>query len=227
MGLLGSILSTPKRVQFIQNNKTVVQLDASIHEEHSRSSPATEFPVENGTDISDHVIIKPFKLTITGIISDTPIGNAKQLLTEVATTLTSRLVPPIGVVAAGAGYAAFQALSSSKSPSVAAYGQLLQLQQNAQPVDVFTTLYRYKSMWIDNISAPRDAETGKALMFTISLSQLILVTPQTVNIQVFANPALSANKADMGQQDLISGLQAGREKGLDKVRDATANRPTP
>jgi|WetSurMetagenome_2_1015567.scaffolds.fasta_scaffold297749_2 hypothetical protein len=218
MGLLGAVLGSQQKVQFIQNQtNTLIQLDASIKEDHTRESSPTEFPIENGNTVSDHVILKPFNLSITGIITDTPIGDTKNLLTEVATTLTSSLLPPLGVVAAGAGFALFKALSNSSSPSVAAYGQLLQLQANAQPFDVLTTLYRYPSMWIKNISAPRDSETGKALIFTVQLTQLILVTPQSVNVQIFANPGLAANKADLGQQGL--GIPNGFKKGYD---DTTA-----
>lgn len=214
MGLLGAILGTQQRVQFIQNStSTVIQLDASIKEEHTRESPATQFPTENGSSVSDHIILKPFALSITGIISDTPIGSAQQLLTEVTTTLASSLIPPVGVIAASAGFALFSALSKSKSPSVAAYGQLLQLQANSQPFDVLTTLYRYSNMWITSISAPRDSETGKALLFTVKLEQLLLVSPQSVNVQIFANPGLSANQADLGQQglEIPNGFAAGQK----------------
>lgn len=213
MGLLGKVLGGQTKVQFIQNqSSTLIQLDAAIKEEHNRESPPTEFPIENGNVISDHVIVKPFSLNITGIISDTPIGNTQGLLTEVATTLTSSLLPPIGTVAGAAGLALFKSLSSSKSPSVAAYGQLLLLQQRAQPFDVLTTLRRYSNMWIKGISAPRDAETGKVLLFTIQLIELLLVTPQSVNVAIFANPGLSANQADLGQQNL--NLTADAKRGF-------------
>lgn len=206
MGLLGTVLGSSRRVQFIQNNNTVVQFDASIKENHSKEAVPTEFPVENGQTISDHIIVKPFTLELTGIISDTPIGTAGQILTEVTTTLASYLAPPAAVQSAvlgvGAAAALFKALSGSKSPSVAAYAQLIQLQANALPVTVITTLYRYTNMWIKSITAPRDADTGQALLFTVSLVQLLLVSPSQVNIAVFSNPALSASLADLGEKGI-------------------------
>ncbi len=220
MGLLGAIFGK-QRVQFIQNNNTVIQLDASIKETHSRESPPTEFPVEDGSTISDYVLLKPFSLEITGIISDTPLGGAQGLITQVATTLGSSLLPPAGLAAAGAGVALFSALAGSDSPSVAAYGQLLQLQQIAQPFDVLTSLHRYPNMWIKSISAPRDSETGKVLLFTVNLVQLLLVTPQSVNVQIFSNPALSANIADLGQQETgISGFQSGVNAATQQAANA-------
>lgn len=214
---LSNLLSSKTRVQFIQNNNTVISFDASIKENHTRESPPTEFPIEDGREISDHIILKPFNLELTGVISDTPIGGLQGLLQEAGVTAAAALLPPVGIVAAAGALALFSALASSKSPSVAAYGQLIQLQTNAQPVDVITSLYRYPNMWIKSISVPRDSETGQVLLFTVSLVQLLIVRPQSVNISIFANPALSANKADLGQNglDLASDAQQGyaREQG--------------
>lgn len=205
---LGSILAGKTRVQFVQNNNTVISFDASIKENHTRDSPATEFPIEDGQVISDHIIVKPFNLELTGIISDTPIGGIQGLLQEVGVSAAAALLPPVGVVAISGALALFSALSKSKSPSVASYGQLIQLQQSAKPVDVITSLYRYPNMWIKSLSVPRDSETGKILLFTVQLTQLLLVTPQSVNVSIFANPALSANKADVGQNGLNLGSDA-------------------
>jgi hypothetical protein len=199
MGILGNLVNK-RRVQIIQNNDTIVQFDASIKETHKLDSTATRFPIEGGQSISDHMIVQPISLELQGIITDTPLGTDQQLKTEVATTLTSSLIPPVGVVAAAAAYSFFSASASSSSPSVAAYGKLLQLVQNSQPVNVYTSLYFYQNMWITGISAPRDSETGKALIFTMSLEQLIIVQPQTVKISVFANPSLASSQADVGDQ---------------------------
>lgn len=221
MGLIGA-LTGQQRVQIIQNNQTVIQLDCSVSETHSRESPPTEFPVENGQTISDHVIVKPFALELQGIISDTPIGTAGQLLTSAATTLTSSLVPPAGVIAGAAavagGSALFTALKKSKTPSVAAFLQLIQLQQNAQPVSILTSLNRYENMWIKNISVPRDNATGKSLVFTVQFVQLLLVSPQSVNIAIFANPALAAAEANAGDQGLD--LSKKYQQGFDNATKA-------
>lgn len=224
MGLISTILGA-KKVQFIQNDNTVIQFDASLKETHNRESPPTEFPVENGLTISDHVIVKPFELELNGIISDSPIGGIKGLLTEAATTAASALLPPIGVIGASVGYALFNAITQSESPSVAAYNQLLNLQKNAQPVTVLTSLYRYENMWIKSISVPRDASQGQALIFTVKMTQLILVSPQSVNVKIFANPGLSAGLQDLGQQStdpVLSRFKQGVQR-VDKVVDQLKN----
>jgi hypothetical protein len=224
VGLFGAILGQ-QRVQIIQNNSTVLQLDCSVSETHTRESPPTEFPVENGDTISDHIIIKPFELELQGIISDTPIGGIGGLLTEAATTLTSALLPPSGLITAAAGVAIFSALTGAKSPSVAAFTQLIQLQQLAQPLTVLTSLNRYTNMWIKSISIPRDSNTGKILLFNVHFRQLLIVAPQSVNVAVFANPGLSAAQANTGEQgpQLSQQYQAGFNNATAAVHQVVGN----
>lgn len=50
-----------------------VELDASIDEQHSSANDITQYPVEKGVDISDHVKRLPDQLTIRGMVTDTPI----------------------------------------------------------------------------------------------------------------------------------------------------------
>lgn len=198
MALVSSITGQ-KTVQLIQSaTGTVIKLDCSLREKHTRESPATQFPVEKGDTVSDNILIKPFSLEIQGIISDTPLSLRNAILT----TAVSAFVPPIGIVAAGAGVALFKAIAGSSSPSVTAYAQLLKLQESKAPFDVLTSLKRYTNMWISGLSVPRDSQTGQALVFDLSLVELILVAPQSVNIQIFSNPNVSAKSANLGKQEL-------------------------
>lgn len=210
MSLIGTIVGQKQRVQFIQKDKTVIQIDASVKEDHTRDSPATEFPVEDGTSISDHITVKPFKLTLTGVISDSPLNPLKAGLT---TAVASAIKGPLGVIAAGVGTSLFSSIFSSKSPSVAAYEALLNLQQLKQPFDVLTTLKRYPDMWIVNISAPREASGGNSLDFTLQLTQLIIVAPQSVQIQQFSNADLSADEQNAGKQEKTNALVEQFKKG--------------
>lgn len=210
MSLLQTILGSTQRVQFIQSTTgTVISIDCTVKEIHKIDSPPTEYPVEDGTTISDNVLLKPATLDIEGIISDAPIS----LIQSLVSTGISHFLPPIGVLGASVGVALFNALSKSESPSVVAFGQLLELQQSRTPFDVVTRLKRYESMWIKSLSVPRDATTGKTLQFTVNLVQIILVSPQMINIQRFKNSDLSASEANKGKQEFLT---SGFEKGVQK-----------
>jgi hypothetical protein len=192
-------------VHFIgPNGKDVITLDCSVQEKHTRESPPTEFEVENGQTVNDHIIIKPFSLLIEGIISDTPLS----LFTQIVTAGISYIAPSAAVLGKNApALALASALSPSdflSKPSVKAYSDLIDLQSLRQPVTVWTSLYLYKNMWIKSISVPRNSKTGRVLNFTVELVQLRLVAPQTINIAKMANPDVGAGKTDKGKQNASS-----------------------
>lgn len=51
-----------------------LELDASLSETHASDVDVTEHPVEQGANISDHARKLPHKLTLEGIVTNTPIG---------------------------------------------------------------------------------------------------------------------------------------------------------
>lgn len=50
-----------------------VEFDASIEESHVNENEVTQFPVEQGVDITDHVRRQPDRVTLRGIVTDHPI----------------------------------------------------------------------------------------------------------------------------------------------------------
>lgn len=50
-----------------------LKVDISQSESHERSNLVTKNPIESGADVSDHIQIQPAKLTISGIVSATPV----------------------------------------------------------------------------------------------------------------------------------------------------------
>lgn len=69
-----------------------VVIDAVLSEDHFYNSRVTNYPVEDGRIISDHIINEPETLQITGVVSDTPLSflapfnrsiNAFQRLVEI------------------------------------------------------------------------------------------------------------------------------------------------
>ena len=204
---LASLIPGRQKVYFQSEdyNKNIFQIDASLKETHTKKSTPTSFPIEDGTAISDHMIKNPFSLTLNGIISDTPIPGLDNIVQIATNVLTAKLLPPVGVIAVAglqqaSSFLTADSISQAQSPSQAAYLQLLSLLDSSTPVTVNTSLYRYKGMYVTDISIPRDSATGQAIIFDLTLTQLIIVQPQTVTIKQFANPDLAAGLADTGHQ---------------------------
>lgn len=53
---------------------TFFEFDATISEDHSDSIEWTRNPVESGIDVTDHAIVQPEEVSITGVVSDTPLN---------------------------------------------------------------------------------------------------------------------------------------------------------
>lgn len=60
--------------KYAQSNIGGVVLDATITEDHQYTSRVTNFPLEYGGLISDHIINDPETLQISGIVTDTPLS---------------------------------------------------------------------------------------------------------------------------------------------------------
>ena len=50
-----------------------IEFDASVTETHDAENEITQFPVESGADITDHIRPQPERITINGVVTNTPI----------------------------------------------------------------------------------------------------------------------------------------------------------
>lgn len=228
----------PDLVHFldVRTGACIFQFDAVINEQHTREATVTAFPVEGGQVVTDHIIVSPAEITVQGIITDSPIGNAKALLTEAIATGITLVSPPLIVAAVGAGYGAatsYQADQGQSSPCQAAFAKLQTLQAGdpeASPpvpptlVHVHSKLRLYTNMAIKSLSIPRDKTVSNAIIVQISLAQMRIVRPQTINVAGFSVPSLAAAKAAEGEKQsaAVKAFRANRTAG-DELATPVAN----
>jgi hypothetical protein len=135
-------------------------LDLVEVEEHSLESEITDHPVEDGSDISDNIRIKPRELTLTNaVVSDTPIG-------AIATDPTRILVDDL------------------PPPSMDAYRKLEQIWLNREPVTIVTNLKKYDSMGLLQLTIPREAKNAGGLIFTAHFKEIRLAKNKRVRMAV-------------------------------------------
>ena len=135
-------------------------LDLVESEEHSLEAEITDYPVEDGSDISDNIRLKPRTLTLNGaIVSDTPIG-------AIASDPTRKL---------GAG---------NPPPSQDAYRRLEALYESRKPVEVVTGLKRYTNMVLETLTIPREAKDAGALVFSAHFKQIRTVVNKRVTMNL-------------------------------------------
>ena len=76
MSLLSLLFRVATSGSNIRTQIGLVTLDVTISEEHHRSARVTEFPIEGGGNINDHVSLGPKTLDIEGLITDTPFSES-------------------------------------------------------------------------------------------------------------------------------------------------------
>jgi hypothetical protein len=158
-------------------------IDASVSETHSIEAEVTEYPVENGATVSDHIQVKSPELTMEGVITDAPlgyfiIGNIENIVRSVSV------------------------LFGGSKRSIDGYNVLVNLQRNRIPFDVFTTLRKYENMVIKSLKVVRTSATGASIHFTAVLKQINIAVSEVDTSTRLAPVAknIAAKKKDDGQK---------------------------
>lgn len=239
-GLYGQIdralHGTSDRVHFLRGNKTFIEFDGCLSEDHGQSAAPTQFGIEDGGTVSDHIMIAPPDLSLTTIISDSPLSlqDPRDLQMAVTTPVVAAAFGPIaavGILGQAAGFAAIAAQEGSVSRSTAAYNQLVReiggdLDGSGRtfpvPFDVVTKLRIYRSMILSRLNVSRDSSSGNALVFSMTLSQVRVVSAQQVLVAV-AQPAKAAKKKVKPEEELVSdAVSAEIAKGTGNANQSAA-----
>lgn len=150
------------------------QIDSTPSLTHNMTATITSNPIEDGSNVSDHVNIEPRRLTIEGFISNTPLTIQQSIATTFATAVLNQVTPPL---LTGSLVSAFQ-VSTNRIQD--AFIILEELMNNKVPFRVQTGLKLYENMIVSDISIPRNSEN--ALRFTMNLQQIQVSQSEVVLI---------------------------------------------
>lgn len=188
-------------------------LDALVSETHERRSQVTDFPVETGGSIADHIRNEPRQVSVEGFVTNSPVRLLGGALERV-----SRGTPTGGDQVEGAGLDfAEQALA-----------ELERIHDARELVEVVSPRRRYQNMAMLSLVVPRDPATGAALRFSATFREVTRVDSRTVELRVRRTAERrSQPKSDKGKQtpteptekmkDRVSALrrlQAGATKSV-------------
>ena len=157
-----------KRVTVIRDGeKTIIACDAVIEESHNMAAEATEFEVEDGSLISDHIINRGKTLKITGIISDDPITVLQTgLIDRVSSTIPQSIKSKLGFGMSG----------DNGKPSKDAFDKFEKIYDEKRPVEIVTGLKKYENMVMEELAMPRTSKTTRSLEFTATFRQINIVS---------------------------------------------------
>jgi len=187
----------------------VVQFDAIISESHTDDATITDHPVAVGSDITDHIRMQPEQITLTGMITNTPIVFLSSILSK----------SPVGTEVAGTF---FPSTVHADDRVDEGYSKLRELQSSGTLVNVFTTLRSYEDMAIVTLSVNRDVQKGKVLEISITLRKIVIAKSLSVSLP---DPVKIANKKKKNDGTKQTGdatkKQGEKAKGLlKKAADA-------
>ena len=142
-----------------------IDLDATLEELHDWATEVTTNPVETGAPIADHVIEKPDKLRLNGLITNSPLHG------ELA-----------GQYFGG----------DTESPRIqTAFEAIYELIKKREAIVVYTKHAIYTDMIIQSVSIPRNSAIGEAIEFTMELVHVRFVSTQMVTVP----PGISKKKS--------------------------------
>ncbi len=130
------------------------EVDVFTSEEHSHPAEVTEFPVEDGADVSDNIRSRPVTVTVEGYVSDTPIGRMAELR------------------------------DSGSVPGNECYQRLLDVRESGEPVTLITSLGTFTNMALEDLSVPRSSDDGAGLRFSARFKQIKLAKNERSTIRV-------------------------------------------
>lgn len=193
------------------------EIDATINEVHEFSATVTQSQIEDGSTISDHIIINPIRLNLEGVITETPISFITSALTAGASALSSNIPSKFGAAAATLGGASLSGLlTSSRSPDDV-YKVLKELFEKREPFTVVTGLTVYDNMVFTSLSIPRSAQYGRAIKFSATLEQLKIVQTKLVPVPEFkvmsGIGSTVSSTQDLGDQASSAASEAASSKG--------------
>ena len=136
-------------------------IDAFIEEKYTFENEVTDVPVEEGVNITDHVVEKADKLHISAFIGKTEFMAYDGDVPD-----------------------DFRSLSdlNEKGRIIMAYKELRRMKSERMPITVTMGLDTFPNMIITSFVIGRDAETGADLAFEMSFSELKTAKSQAVEI---------------------------------------------
>jgi hypothetical protein len=152
-------------------------IDAALTENHAKTSDTTEYPVEKGADITDHIRPKPREVEINGIVSDSPMGAVAIARVHKAPFVSDDVAP-------------------DTLPTVDVLAKLQEIYDTQKIVSIQTTLQVYDNMCMYDCQIPRSKDDGESIQFTCSFREIIFITNDLTTVRV-AIPAAAA-QVDQG-----------------------------
>jgi len=166
---------------FTKNAPTLagMEFDAVLEDTLEMTATVTDYTIESGVRPTDHRIINPIKWTLTGAISNTPIGpSPADFIGGALSNIDSS-----GALGALAGLSAGFLAGSDQTRASSALSQLMIIMSQKETFDIDAGDIQLKNMAIVSITRDKDASNEGGLIFTCSLQEMFELSTAISNQQ--------------------------------------------
>lgn len=175
-------------ITFLSNSKEPgrigsLVLDAVLSDSHEFTNEITDYPIEDGSNINDHIKRVPVSITINGFITNSPIAFLKELDMNLVNSIVEGSVTSLEVTTSNRVSNAFAKLldilgeSGSASVSVA----------KPKLVEIVTGLKVYQNMGMTKLSISRTPADGESLRFLATFKKITKVFRENVLLPKLSN----------------------------------------
>jgi hypothetical protein len=156
MNLVGFLFPPTAATKYVVGEFKNIELDAILEETHEWKVEATSNPVEEGSPVSDHIILHPDRLRVRGWVSDQSI------------TLSSNI---------------FDAKKyGTQKKTEYAFETFREIMKAKGVLTVYTKNRTYTNMVLTDLNIPRSAGNGESLEFVMDFLEIRKVETRIVDI---------------------------------------------
>jgi len=192
----------------------ILEIDAAIQITHEKSASATKNPVEDGSQISDHVTLENDKLTIEGMVSSSPIGIFQSIGNLAGSSISQNAI--LSGIGGALGGTVAGLLQSTGDRVQNAFKFLEEIHFNRIPFKIVTGLKVYDPVILTTLTIPQNAQIGPSLRFTATFEQITIATADFVDIPVTkVDPTVentATSKTKLGKQSTPPATQTTQER---------------
>jgi hypothetical protein len=167
-----------------------LEIDAVLTEQHSVTGEVTQFPIEGGARISDHVLLQPERLRLDGVVSNTPLPSAPR----VGAAKYRDYASAVNDAQHNEDLVQLEDPFSQRGEEV--YWKLKRIRDGIIPIAIRTAFRGYTDMILLTLEVPRDANIGDSFRFMAEFCHVVQVDTQIVAVPRADKPG----KVSLGKQ---------------------------
>jgi len=218
MAVLSLLLNRPKlaRFEFPLTGVMIINFDVCKQVTHEMDAEITKSPVEDGSEIADHVALKNKRASFDIVISDTPLNTITGALGGLATSVIADKIRKSGALALGLSRISSLVLEKTFTRAQDAFKLLEELRDRKTLISAILGFKKYENAVVTNLRVTQDLTTTGSLNASMTIEELKLVTTQTTRI-----PQEAVDKSV--ETTATSEVNAGKQ-AVKKVSEETQSR---